>query len=70
MVAKIAIYVCPMPDCPTISSTSDKVCSRHPDLVLQREIYEHRSKIDSRSRNVVSSDFLSDLVHSYFGERK
>lgn len=44
MVAKIAIYVCPVPGCATIASRSRGVCSEHPNRALTREIYAHQPK--------------------------
>jgi hypothetical protein len=45
MVAKLAIYVCPVPGCGTIASRGSSGCSTHPNRALTREVYEHRPNL-------------------------
>lgn len=52
MVAKLAIYICPVPGC-VIIAEKVRPCSKHPHKDLSREIYEHRPTFDSpRSGNL------------------
>lgn len=44
MVAKLAIHVCPVPGCVTISAKAGS-CPKHPNKALTREVYEHRPKL-------------------------
>jgi hypothetical protein len=73
MVAKLALRVCPVPGCVTISS-KDGVCPAHPHKNLVREVYEHCPKDGSRPGDlggVKKSPFdlgnMGDLLDGLFG---
>lgn len=84
MVAKIAIRVCPVPGCLTISS-KDGVCPGHPNRALVREIYEHKPKAGAAKPgdlggkrspfgdfdlNNLNLDSMGDVLYGIFGGKK
>lgn len=84
MVAKLAIWVCTVPGCATIA-TSSKVlsCPTHPNKSLVREIYEHKRKpgaskpgdLGDASKgfnfgNFDGVDNMGDILSDLFGRPK
>lgn len=74
MVAKIAIYVCPVPGCATISSKGASPCPGHPNRALTREVYEHCPKAGARpgdlggaKKNPFDIGNMGDLLDGLFG---
>lgn len=71
MVAKLAIYVCPVPGCVAISA-KDGPCPNHPNRALTREVYEHRPKLGapkpgdlSGNKGLDFGDVLGNLFKGY-----
>lgn len=57
MVAKLGIYVCPVPGCATIGRSATAGCSAHPTRALTREVYVHRPKPQSPSEARLQETF-------------
>lgn len=77
MVAKLAIHVCPVPGCVTISAKAGS-CPNHPKRALTREVYEHCPKLgalkpgDLRGSSNKGFDFgkfdgMGDILGNLFG---
>lgn len=74
MVAKIAIYICPVPGCVTIASKAS-ACPGHPNRALLKAVYAHQPKpgatkpgdLGTKSKLPFDLGNYDDILNNLFG---